>query len=1255
MKIPTSSSTGGSGWLRFALLALIPLLLASECEWDWLALGPLPPSSGPLTGEGASASVNGAAPDSDTGSVGQSGADPIDFGTGAQICQRTLLKLQGARPLGFTLRYYSLKPVAGPVGRGWEHNHEARLELASASSIKVWWSASRSNAFSGSGTSFTSTDPAMAFCTLTKTSDGSFLLTLKDQSQWTFSAAGHAVLHRDREGHTLAYTTSPQGRVTRIAESASGRFVDLAYDSANRVSSVTDSAARRSTLDYNGAGDLVQFTDAAGHRIAFTYDAAGRALTCTDAEGRTVFVNTYDASGRVASQEDGRSDNDPVRLAYDETSQAGVVVTGVTNRSGALTEYAHDALYRLRGIVRGVSVDDAAAERLLEEFDDHGSPRVASTSSRDLRERLRSVLAEQAGIQPAAQNVQEETYFVYENDVLSKITDPASANTVYTYDARRNPVRIVDRGGHAWTMTYDARDNLLTSTNPAGQTIRFTYDSGNRLLSRTDATGRVETYTYNASGQLASATPAGLGTTTYTYASGLLTSIQRPGNVTTTFTYDAIGRAVSIRTGAGGAIALAYDANDRITEMILPGGGRRTFAYDSRGALTRMTDALGRVTTLTVDANGNRTSTLRADGSKVETSFDDEDNLRTIQVAGGKPVTFNRDTQGRLEWVEDQRGGRTTFAYDVRGNLVRSSDPAGKPVRYTYSTLNRPASVINGREQTVTATHDPNGRLVRLATPSGESVFAYDSAGRLTRLTEGTEVLEVAYGSAGAPSQITYPGGARTTLAYDAAGRLATLAYGAESVAYTYNDRGLLSRVAWSGGSVDFQYDAADNPIRTIRSNGTSSTGYYDAEDRLVRLTHARGAAAFADLTYTLDPLGRVSRIDGLAPLEASPPVGSADATYAASNQITQSAGTACTADADGNLLGGPAWRYTATFDANNRLATIARGGVTATYTYNALGWRTRVVRASETVRWHHDSDGRLLFETDALGVVTAVHIWAKDRLLATGTPAAGYAFLHPDRNGCVIALTDRDGYVTDSYAYSPFGELLRRTGNSRSPFTYVGEYGVHDDSGNLYLMGRRHYDASLGRFLQRDPIGHNGGVNLYAYVSNDPVSRIDPSGLAGISGHTVTLDGQVLPPGAQNGEPPPYTGPPSPNGAFVDGIKSADEVLGPAIGFHPVYGPIYSTGKGALQILTGSPGEGTQTIVTGLTGTAGNVTDVVLSGRRNPNLDSSLDEVRQRAKNGDPEALETLCDRTGKNMYEVMNELGMTPPGKPRGSQKPI
>lgn len=85
-------------------------------------------------------------------------------------------------------------------------------------------------------------------------------------------------------------------------------------------------------------------------------------------------------------------------------------------------------------------------------------------------------------------------------------------------------------------------------------------------------------------------------------------------------------------------------------------------------------------------------------------------------------------------------------------------------------------------------------------------------------------------------------------------------------------------------------------------------------------------------------------------------------------------------------------------------------------------------------------------------------------------------------------------GNVVARYDYDAYGRRTLVAGTDLADFGYTGHY-VHKPSG-LHLALYRAYDADLGRWLNRDPIGEAGGINLYGYVGNDPVNKIDPFGL---------------------------------------------------------------------------------------------------------------------------------------------------------------
>ena len=100
-----------------------------------------------------------------------------------------------------------------------------------------------------------------------------------------------------------------------------------------------------------------------------------------------------------------------------------------------------------------------------------------------------------------------------------------------------------------------------------------------------------------------------------------------------------------------------------------------------------------------------------------------------------------------------------------------------------------------------------------------------------------------------------------------------------------------------------------------------------------------------------------------------------------------------------------------------------------------------------------------------------------------------------------VREVTDSSGTMQCAYAYDPFGNVNKLFGSADATFQFTGCY-KHQASG-LNATLNRFYQAHLARWLNRDPIEERGGVNLYAYVNNQPTMRTDLSGLAasGVSG----------------------------------------------------------------------------------------------------------------------------------------------------------
>jgi RHS repeat-associated protein len=105
--------------------------------------------------------------------------------------------------------------------------------------------------------------------------------------------------------------------------------------------------------------------------------------------------------------------------------------------------------------------------------------------------------------------------------------------------------------------------------------------------------------------------------------------------------------------------------------------------------------------------------------------------------------------------------------------------------------------------------------------------------------------------------------------------------------------------------------------------------------------------------------------------------------------------------------------------------------------------------------------------------------------------------FFITNTHGDVVAVTDRDGNITNRYAYGPWGEATRISEQLPQPFRYGGYY--YDQDAELYWLHARWYDPGTGRFLSRDPALPNPmklcSLNKYIYTHDNPASATDPSG----------------------------------------------------------------------------------------------------------------------------------------------------------------
>lgn len=274
----------------------------------------------------------------------------------------------------------------------------------------------------------------------------------------------------------------------------------------------------------------------------------------------------------------------------------------------------------------------------------------------------------------------------------------------------------------------------------------------------------------------------------------------------------------------------------------------------------------------------------------------------------------------------------------------------------------------------------------------------------------------------------------------------------------------------------NFSYNTA-NQISQIAELAQTKTFTYDNIDRLTQTTNGT-----VDENYAFDAVGNRNSSHR-----------SNTYNYQANNKLISTQTASYSYDANGNLLsksdGSGNWIYN--WDYENRMTSARRLNKTVRYQYDALG--RRVSRHGKgvgaTAKYTYDgldvvmnegNEGTVKYQ-NGLGIDT------KLKMIVNGQ--AKY-FLQ-DHLGSTVGLTDTSGALVSAATYDLFGNSAN---NLTTRYQYTGR--ERDEFTGLMYYRARWYDANLGRFISEDPIGFEGGdINLFGYVGNNSINKIDPMG----------------------------------------------------------------------------------------------------------------------------------------------------------------
>jgi RHS repeat-associated protein len=1099
--------------------------------------------------------------------------EPINIALGAYVYKHTDLNIAAiAKPLKFTRHYSSVNnTVNSSLGYGWSHSYDYYIINQGDTLWNVHF-ADGHNSYFIPDPALTGISYPYFSGTFEKLfrdpSNRQYTLTFRNKDVYNFDSAGKLTSIADLNGNTTSLTYTGANLTTIVAPG--GRTLNLSYIESH-ISAITDPIGRTIRYDYDGDGNLTMVTNAMLASTGTAYDALHRITQIVTPNGNSLITNTYDAQGRVISQSDANGSTSTI--AYNSPASGDATITypdgssetdhhdashrltqqtdelgfqrsysydndnnlvSATDENGHTTTFTYDSLGNNIGIQQPYAantdilynptcnkparITDALGNVYNLYYDTHGNdtamhlPNGASknytyypngqlytasdalglitTYSYSNRGDLISV-ASPAGtkyfsydscgrrITQTDENSHTTNITYNNNDMTTRVTDALGNSTIDSFDADNNRIYSVDRNGNHTQLNYDNKDRLTGITDAAGGHRSLAYDTRDNLVSVTDAINHSVSFSYNAKKQIISKTTS-LGTTNYEY--------------------DGVGNLISETYASGSSRHYHYDSLNRRISTVDALGNTNTYTFNKLGQLTRSTDAMGRNTNYSYTPIGLPENITDANGITTAIGYDLNGRRTSITDPNYHTQYFRYDAAGRVDSFIDGAGNIYSFLYDGAGNILTQTKPGGATITKSYNAVNKVSHVANSTGENYTYKYDANGNIDTIINTTGTSVFEYDNVNRLKKYTDMFgNVVQYAYDIAGNKRSITYPGN--------------------HTVHYGYNNDNMLDSVIdWLGHITRYNYDIDGKLSGMIYPNGAVCNYAYDNASRLISETDSLPFNLINKSVFTLDANGIRLQEQPTGPVPFHLAASSFVNTYGNDDRLTGDQTTAYTNDASGNRTSELNTTTTSyTFSADNLLNTwTATSTGTTTYLYDALGNRVQKVQGGITRKYVLDLSGGLsqvLMEQDNGGIVKAGYIYGLGLIARIDSTGTNIQYYHFDAKHNTVALSNQSGLVTDTYTYDPTGVMLKHTGTTQQPCTFLGEYGVQMETPTLYYVRARYYDAAKGRFLSKDPypasLSNTQTLNRYVYGLNNAMSNIDPTGFSSDDGnswfHSIT------------------------------------------------------------------------------------------------------------------------------------------------------
>lgn len=943
-----------------------------------------------------------------------------------------------------------------------------------------------------------------------------------------------------------------------------GQYVNLGYNANHQITLITNALGQVTRAAYDGAtGNLTNLSLPCGLTASLSYYGSnaldpngallhtlawspiGRSLTFTWTSGLPYTVqddlglhltNFWDGLNRLTGT--AFPDGTTTSNVYDR-----LYVGAAKDRRGYWTNYGYDDLEHL------ISITDARTNVTTLGWCDCGA--------------LSSI----------TDPLTNSTLLNYNNQgLLTNIVFADASSVTYSLDLIGRVTGVADGLGKAVTFGYNNQGLVTGVSNANGCLESVVYDAANRPIQVTDANNITVTNQFDLLNRLTArfwpaSIPEGFGWST----NGLVAYTNRNQKVTW-FARDGAGRLTAVTNANQEVTQLGYNSLGQVTSLLDGRTSQTLWNYNQYGWLVSKTNAIGQqVVRYTRDPNGQVTNRWTPQFGNTSYSRDALGNVLAVSYPQSS-ISYTYDALNRLQKMVDD-SGTNTFGYTAAGQLLSADGPwASDTATYSYGQQLRETLTLaqpSGGNWQQTYGYDSAWRLQSLSSPAGSFGYGFGGANPASPL-----VLSLTLPNA---ASITnhYDSLARldyTALVNHWGHTLDGYGYSHDPLGLRTN---ITRNLGLTNNSVTVGYDSIGQLISWQARE--DSSGPLRLHEQLGWVFDAAGNLHYRTnggliQTFTADPASQLTNVarnstmtlSGATPAPASVTVNGqpaqtyGDFTFARTNvSLTNGYNTYTIAaqsltgtnttnnltlnlpssvtllyDSNGNLTNDGTRSFA--YSAENQLTNITFDSTWKTeFVYDGLG-RRRIERdyGWQSGQWVKTNETRYVYdgylaiqERDSNNVARVTYTRGCDlsaSLAGAGgiggllarTDANGSTFYHADGAGNITALIDGQQNIAGRYTYGPFGRLTGKWGSLAdanamqfSSMPKVGQSGVVG-------YPSRFYDPTLQRWLNPDPMGELGGINRYPFNFNNPLSFIDPDGMAPQM-VTVTADLNGRPTGA--------------------------------------------------------------------------------------------------------------------------------------------